>query len=114
MDAVRPLLPFKKRPDGLPWGSGCGTAQNDWLVPDEFLSKSFFKACQEHDFCYGTCGSNKSTCDNNFLRDLLDACERGGGGVPCRTAARSYYGMMGSPLSRKAFEDAQRKACENC
>jgi RHS repeat-associated protein len=60
----RPLPPM--RPDGQPWGAGCGDSRSDHYVPDFFP-----KACAAHDQCYAQqCG--KGNCDANFLRDMYN------------------------------------------
>ena len=60
----RPLPPL--RPDGDPWGSGCGDSKSDHFVPDFFP-----KSCAAHDKCYAQqCG--KGHCDENFLRDMYN------------------------------------------
>ncbi|MDD4930277.1 MAG: hypothetical protein PHP85_13505 [Gallionella sp.] len=52
------------RPDGLPWGAGCGDVNSDVKVPDIFQ-----KSCQKHDACYANqCGFEK--CNNDFLNDM--------------------------------------------
>lgn len=59
-----PKYDHNYRPDGKPWGTGCGDRKSDRFVPDYFP-----KSCAAHDNCYANqCG--KAVCDNNFLRDM--------------------------------------------
>lgn len=45
------------------------------IIPDCPLGVvCFSEACNEHDRCYGRCGSSKVVCDDLFLDDLLDSC----------------------------------------
>lgn len=70
--------------------NGCGSQGADGIdVPDSFLGiVSFTDACDEHDACYGTEGMSRSACDEEMLRDTLEAC----GLVPgCASMAVAYY-----------------------
>ena len=62
------------RPDGQPWGYGCGDENSDHLVPDGFMGASFMPACRNHDECYETCDMPKGTCDRNFGNELRKIC----------------------------------------
>ncbi|HGJ3235555.1 TPA: RHS repeat-associated core domain-containing protein, partial [Salmonella enterica subsp. enterica serovar Grumpensis] len=66
--------PKSTRPDGQPWGYGCGSEGSDWFVPDGLWGVSFMDACRNHDKCYATKGSDKTTCDVNLGNDIALAC----------------------------------------
>lgn len=66
--------PKSTRPDGQPWGYGCGSEGSDWFVPDGLWGISFMDACRNHDKCYATKGSDKTTCDVNLGNDIALAC----------------------------------------
>ncbi|MFZ2650555.1 MAG: RHS repeat-associated core domain-containing protein [Burkholderiaceae bacterium] len=58
----KPVPPM--RPDGQPWGAGCGDAKSDRTIPDLFP-----RSCAAHDQCYAAqCG--KALCDSKFLSDM--------------------------------------------
>ncbi len=52
------------RPDGFPWGFGCGDSKTDDWVADLFN-----ESCKRHDKCYADqCGKEK--CDKDFYEDM--------------------------------------------
>jgi RHS repeat-associated protein len=64
LELPSPSPPSPTRPDGRPWGWGCGDFNSDAYVPDFFPN-----ACRKHDKCYeDQCG--KKICDANFFRDM--------------------------------------------
>lgn len=67
--------PVSLRPDGQPWGYGCGSEGSDWFVPDGLWGGSFMDACRNHDKCYETKGNDKTTCDSNLGSDIALACD---------------------------------------
>ena len=45
------------------------------IIPDCPLGVACFgDSCNEHDRCYGTCGTSKDVCDDRFLENLLGVC----------------------------------------
>ena len=63
------------RNDGQPLGYGCGSGQNDGLVPDQIGRMNLLPACIAHDQCYDTGSSTaRSVCDAQFGRDIKEAC----------------------------------------
>ena len=55
-------------------GLVCGSSWHDWFVPDAPGGFDFTSACENHDRCYGKCGSVKSDCDAKFKSDMLKVC----------------------------------------
>jgi RHS repeat-associated protein len=100
------------RPDnGRPrnFGPDCGTGSSAASIPDGFFTASFTTACRNHDNCYGTCGSTKEECDNNFKVDLLRAC--GPFNVLCQAAAGAYFSAVAfSSTAEQAYIAAQAEA----
>jgi RHS repeat-associated protein len=111
----RPVPPAPRvRPDGQPWGWGCGDATSDRFVPDSVDGVSFTAACRNHDVCYDKCGANKADCDKGLYNDIVSACFASAHGVGlCLLAARGYYAAMSSRASQSAFNKAQRN-CQGC
>ena len=56
-------------------GLVCGTSLIDWIIPDAPGGYDFTSACQNHDDCYGKCGSMKSDCDDRFKADMNKVCD---------------------------------------
>jgi len=54
--------------DSTPVPNGCS---NPVPIPANML---FRPVCNGHDICYQTCGSDKSSCDSQFLSDMRDIC----------------------------------------
>jgi RHS repeat-associated protein len=101
--------------------NGCG-AENGFKFSDIPLlipwgPKITFKpSCDSHDICYGTCGSKKSKCDDDFLKDLKKQCDDSGIGIflikKCYDNAGEYY--LGVKLwGGAAYNEAQKNACKD-
>lgn len=82
----------------------------------------FTKACNNHDICYGTCGSKKTNCDNSLLKEMMSACDNFsidvGYRTQCKTTALVFYIAVlssGKPYYDEA-QDAycERKTCSMC
>lgn len=58
-----------------PLGLVCGSGWNDWLVLDKGKYFNFTAACNSHDRCYDTPGSNKGNCDRKFLKNMIASCK---------------------------------------
>lgn len=61
--------------------NGCGSRSliiiSDQIIPDQWpAGVDFTQACNAHDTCYFTPGSNKNDCDNRFHEALLTECRR--------------------------------------
>jgi hypothetical protein len=60
--------PYVQKPDG------CSGWNSPKQVPDKIARIDFTSACDQHDKCYYTLGSNFHKCNANFLADLRNAC----------------------------------------
>lgn len=105
------IQPSPTRQDGLPHGAGCGSADYDYWVPDNWGAYNFMPACRQHDSCYGTCGTPKKTCDTQFRDALLEQCNKSKGGFACQLIAIGYYGAMSFKASYNAYKNAQETSC---
>ncbi|ECC9296315.1 RHS repeat-associated core domain-containing protein, partial [Salmonella enterica subsp. salamae] len=111
--------PVSLRPDGYPWGYGCGDESTDKFVPDGLYGVSFMQACRNHDICYGTSGSSKQSCDTHLGDDIVLACNRIWKDTlssddmlyKCYTAA-GIYQLAVEKKGGPAFEAAQREAAK--
>ena len=102
--------------------NGCGSEGSEW-VPDSFLwIVSFVEACNNHDKCYGTCGSSKEDCDKKLGHDMENACKNKFGILRfvfrksyllCLAQAKIYeLALLNVSAADAAFEKAQDVACE--
>jgi RHS repeat-associated protein len=89
----------------------CGSGRNEPFVPDNPFGFGFSDCCQQHDDCYGTCGAEKTQCDDNFEQCMINSCISEGQGRPlrqalCRSWARRYSWWVRN-AGGSAFENAQ-------
>ena len=90
------------RPDGLPWGAGCGDENSDCFVPDNLAGADLTPACRSHDDCYDTHGSDQNHCDSKLGRDIKRTCDIASAGGACYVASWFY------PAAIKANANVQR------
>lgn len=86
--------------------NGCGGAGSSIRPPN------IFEACNAHDICYGTLGSNKNVCDRRFLHEMRNECLAFvAPAVPgCMVWAQTYFYFVaaaGDPFFKKAQKDAR-------
>jgi uncharacterized membrane protein len=104
--------------------NGCGSGWTGNITPNTPAGTSFKGACDRHDKCYDTLGSNRQACDNQFHNDMLTACReafpdgsflgrsiRKPARITCNGAADAYYTAVRSE-GGKAHQDAQRLASD--
>jgi RHS repeat-associated protein len=87
--------PFQCRPDGNPWGWGCGDKDTDHRVPDVVGGVNMIPACRTHDACYDSAskpGASKAQCDTQFKNDIYELCRQAGrGDYYCKSLSYSYF-----------------------
>lgn len=92
-----------------PWSNGCGSAGMD--LKDGW---GLTKCCDEHDFCYSTCNSKRSTCDRDFASCMENVCKKvksKKGKQECSSTAGMYnFGASGFGCS--SYIESQKEACE--
>lgn len=105
--------------------NGCGTTDfdaPDYLLARPWLGEIFTGACDSHDTCYGTFGTNKESCDLRLGNQMRQACSSsaftlGMTDFPfhaCDEQANIYSGVLQSSLvtffiSGPAFDRAQHE-----
>ena len=118
--------PVSLRPDGHPWGYGCGSEDSDWYVPDSYGAVNLLPACRIHDTCYGTLDEDKpenekgkAFCDIQLGNNIVKACDATLGGMPgYEDELLSCYGVAGiyqlavsnTSAAEKAFINGQLDA----
>ena len=78
---------------------------NNALVPQGFAGVDFRPACARHDRCYGSPACSRKTCDDQFLNDMLTACECSPNRCLCRMKAWQWYmqvRLFGGPPYRQS------------
>jgi len=97
-----------------PPAGGCGSGWTDSVIPDGLGKWDFSSACAEHDRCYSTCGSKKSTCDKDFKKVMKKECPSWWQPLfrqACLIAVNTYYrGVWG--LGGIPFAKAQNNHCK--
>jgi RHS repeat-associated protein len=87
--------PFQCRPDGNPWGWGCGDEKTDHRVPDVVGGVNMIPACRKHDDCYDGAskpGASKPQCDNQLKKDIYELCRQAGhSNYYCKSLSYSYF-----------------------
>lgn len=83
---------------------------------DRNFLADFVPACEQHDICFGTCGTTKQSCNDKFGLDLTEACAKAYWWSPgllaqCQVQATEYYAVVSlfGP-----FEAEQLKFCGCC
>ena len=91
----------------------CGSGWNSPFVPEAFGGASFAEACRRHDYCYAECGASRQRCDQDFRRDLENACRdaypvgvRVGPRSACLSRAQTYHRAV-DRFGVGPFENAQ-------
>jgi hypothetical protein len=88
--------PYAKAPNGC----GPGLFTNDRReIRDTWEPVDFTGACNTHDRCYYTLGSNWNTCNERFYSDLRAACER-----DLRTSVRVPAPTLSDPLRTRRVD----------
>ncbi len=92
-----------------PLGLVCGSGVSE-LAPDKYAGADFSSACTNHDSCYDNCDKKKGDCDEQFCKELAEACK--GNGAACTYVATEYCNAVKNH-GDKAYKNAQKK-CKNC
>lgn len=108
----------RANPDYRPVSNGCGSETN-WL--SRFLPNLspylplYRRACDNHDFCYATCGTSRATCDNNFYNDMYLACQSVSILMrwQCYSHAYLFYQAV-NQFGADSFAQGQRESCICC
>ena len=103
-------------PDFVPTPNGCGPEGGFPPVPENpsgCEGASFSPACDMHDLCWGTCGSDKAQCDSEFLRAMLEICDNSSCPYLCSQFAYLYYEAV-STYGNSNYQSAQEAACACC
>ncbi|XP_046382180.2 group XIIA secretory phospholipase A2-like [Haliotis rufescens] len=103
----------KKNKKHKPRTNGCGSFG---LELDTSAIPAVTKCCDQHDYCYDTCNSDKVKCDDDFKDCLNLVCDKLGGIASedltggCRSTADLMYAST-LTLGCKPYKDSQKDAC---
>lgn len=109
-----------------PSTNGCGT-EGGFPVPDTYvfggITVSFVDACNQHDRCYGTLGTDRASCDSDLYYGMINACRQAIdlrfpinplAYVRCAAQAGIYYVVLRLPfVGGPAYESGQNTAAIN-
>ena len=81
----------------------------------------FEKCCDEHDFCYDTCNTVRSDCDDKFKQCLLKSCKDRTRGAKegkkkedylkgCKNMADTMHSATAG-FGCQAYQESQKNAC---
>ena len=122
-DGVLECRTLDPKPGYKPSYNGCGSGWTKYLVPDQdylailaWEKVDFTPACNNHDICYGTCGEDKSKCNQKLEQDMKNVCDGVKDSVVrrrCNSIAELYrYALDKNFLSEGPYQDAQDEACD--
>ncbi|KAK3852293.1 hypothetical protein Pcinc_041114 [Petrolisthes cinctipes] len=104
------------KPNYVPKSNGCGSF--GVIFEKENLPRpDMVDCCNEHDLCYGTCGSDKEDCDRKFKRCLYRTCDEVKKQVEilshktCQGGAKLLYTTTVA-LGCTSYKVAQHEACQ--
>jgi hypothetical protein len=115
-----PILDLDKCPDIIqrtqPISNGCGN--DTYRFPDHLGPLSWRSICDDHDVCYGTCGSSKLVCDGIFSAKTAAVC----GVVTDQPLAAALCGLVSLGGFQIAFRETstdswvkgQKENCQCC
>jgi len=90
-----------------PTKNGCGAGDSAKLFNMAFTDAQK-KCCNDHDLCYGLCGSTKRGCDAGFEACLRQTCT-GVGSSACGLVVDSMLEAVGSRMGSVVFAEVQGK-----
>jgi hypothetical protein len=108
--------PYAQAPDG------CSGLSDPEQIRDTWGPVNFEPACNKHDRCYYTYGSSWQRCNEEFLKDLVEACwndlricvtpdfclpPEPVSLAACTAIAVSYYGVVQAAVAFDVFSEAQ-------
>jgi hypothetical protein len=98
--------------------NGCGPEATSFpleVINDmgNSLGSDFKECCNEHDKCYGTCGTNKKDCDKVFYECMNSRCSKKKKIYQpwCKLKAKSFYTLVDNG-SVCFFNDSQINHCK--
>jgi len=109
----------RPHPGNVRTTNGCGPQGSSFRPPQGFGDVDFVPSCDQHDICYGTCGSSRLSCDTKLGQDIADACKAHyGTASPLRLAAclstAVVYEAAVTYGGAGAWLNGQKKDCECC
>lgn len=103
-------------PNHVPKPDGCGSF-GIYLEKEDLARPDMTDCCNEHDLCYGTCGSDKEDCDKKFKKCLYRTCDEVKKEVDtishktCQGGAKLLYTATVA-FGCTSYKEAQKEACQ--
>mmetsp|Transcript_12056 Transcript_12056/g.16380 ORF Transcript_12056/g.16380 Transcript_12056/m.16380 type:complete len:237 (+) Transcript_12056:106-816(+) len=85
--------------------NGCGP--EGMQVFEDF---GLHKCCNQHDICYGICGTSYNFCEKSFVKCMTQVCARNSD-AQCKQKANSFSSMT-QMFGASFFHNGQKKACD--
>merc|ERR1712002_1274662 len=99
--------------------NGCGSLDIIFDDSEEsfiHVEQEFTQCCDDHDYCYDTCGEDKDECDLKFKKCLYATCKKKTkqgyfDTKKCRLKAKLFYiTVLG--VGCQSYINAQKAACQ--
>lgn len=96
-------------PHSIKSANGCGTSEIN--LEAKYLPNPHLEyCCNQHDYCYETCGVSKEYCDMSFRKCMTDVCRSGFYPLKCKLHSKIFFGIAKN-LGCKSYLKSQEKAC---
>jgi hypothetical protein len=95
--------------------NGCSTPTGN--NPCGQPCSSFLDACNQHDICYQTCGSDKTSCDGAFQGNMLmqcGTCSPDTNLVACCVSWANIYAVAVTLVGDPSYQSDQINFCKCC
>lgn len=99
----------KTRPCGPDTSQGPFGRAIRYLFPQGFFGADFRPACSNHDNNYDTLNHDKTAADQQFLHEMMCACEHSIFKRGCRHMARTMYKLVANH-GDSAYQSSQEEA----
>lgn len=98
--------------------NGCGPSVTNLMTQvssklGNYFGDNFEGCCNDHDKCFGTCGSDRKACDNTFYSCMKTKCKKKNvfSRSYCKVMAKTFYELVEN-FGGEFFKKSQTKHCE--
>eukprot|EP00668_Euglena_longa_P029308 GGOE01036654.1.p1 GENE.GGOE01036654.1~~GGOE01036654.1.p1 ORF type:complete len:247 (-),score=59.75 GGOE01036654.1:195-863(-) len=86
--------------------NGCGP--QGMQVKEQF---GLHKCCNQHDVCFGVCGTTHASCQKSFKRCMQEVCQAHSSASECQEQADGFSRMTAA-FGKAMHQQSQREACD--